>query len=128
MRDQRKVKAFALADRLALAVYRETRSMPKEEMFGLTAQLRRGAVSIPSNIAEGCGRHTLSDYLRFLDTAYGATRELHYQLTLAARLGFLPQDARAPSLCEETARVLCSLIRALRPDTTAAAGRTSRAE
>ena len=93
MRDHTKLKAFELADRLALAVYKHTRGFPKEESFGLTAQLRRGAVSVPSNIVEGCGRNSETDYLRFLDIAYASSREVEYQLSLAARLGYLDAEA-----------------------------------
>lgn len=116
MRDHTKLKAFALADRLALAVYRHTRSFPKEETFGLTAQLRRGAVSVPSNIVEGCARYSEADYIHFLDIAYASTREIEYQISLAARLGYLegqPQHELA-ALCAETGKVLAGLLRALR--------------
>lgn len=117
MRDHSKLKAFELADALALAVYEHTRSFPREELFGLTAQLRRAAVSVPSNIVEGCARHSEADYLRFLDIAYASSREVEYQLSLAARLGYLePEPHRElAARCVETSKVLAGLIRALRP-------------
>ena len=115
-RDHRGLKAFELADRLALAMYQYTRSFPRAEAFGLTSQLRRAAVSIPSNIVEGCARHTEQDYLRFLDAAYGSARELEYQLSLATRLGYLDSNAVADliPLSKEVGRVLFRLIEAIR--------------
>ncbi|MCL4692963.1 MAG: four helix bundle protein [Candidatus Hydrogenedentes bacterium] len=116
MRDHRKLRAFKLADELVLAIYDATRQFPRDEQFGLTSQLRRAAISIPSNIVEGCARNTESDYLRFLDMAYGSAREVEYQLSLAQRLGYVPQDSYAiiGKKCEETAKLLHGLIRALR--------------
>ena len=115
MRDHRELRAFQLADELAVAVYRVTRRFPREELFGLTAQMRRAAVSVPSNIAEGCGRRTKADYLRFLDIAFGSFRELEYQISLAHRLGYL--DAGGHELFQpkrvETSKVLAALIRSL---------------
>jgi four helix bundle protein len=90
MRDHRNLLAFQLADELALLVYRETTGFSKEEMFGLTSQIRRAAVSVASNIAEGCGRSTDTDFLKFLDMANGSLRELQYQISLAHRLDYLP--------------------------------------
>lgn len=114
MRDHRKLRAFELADQLALIVYRESRSFPREEDFGLTSQMRRSAVSIPSNIVEGCARYSEAEYLRFLDAAYGSTRELEYQISLATRLGYLPESNESAGVCEETGRVIHGLIQSMR--------------
>ncbi len=89
MRDHTKLKAFQLADKLVLKVYKATKDFPSEEKFGLASQMRNAALSIPSNIVEGCARDSQSDYLRFLYIAFGSLRELHYQLGLSNRLGFL---------------------------------------
>ena len=116
MRDHTKLRAFELADDLAISVYRVTAAFPREELFGLTSQMRRAAISVPSNIVEGCARHSEADYLRFLNIAFGSLRELHYQLNLSRRLGFL--CVRDSSLIEpnvlETEKVLNGLIRSLR--------------
>jgi four helix bundle protein len=93
MRDHRKLRAFELADELALGTYRGTKNFPPDEQFGLTSQMRRAAVSIASNIVEGCGRRSEADYLRFLEMAHASARELNYQLSLAARLGYLTEDS-----------------------------------
>jgi len=116
MRDHTKLRAFELADGLALEVYRLTATFPKEEMFGLTSQMRRAAVSIASNIVEGCARQSEADYLRFLNIAYGSVRELQYQVSLAHRLGYLKPDdcEELGASCIETSKVLNGLIRSLR--------------
>ena len=118
MRDHTKLRAFELGDEVAVLIYRVTAGFPKEESYGLTSQMRRAAVSVPSNIVEGCARETQADYLRFLDIAFGSLRELHYQLSLSKRLGFLRNQDSAliePKVVE-TEKVLNGLIRALRDD------------
>jgi four helix bundle protein len=118
MRDHTKLRAFDLADQLALMVYKTTRTFPKEEIFGLTSQVRRAAVSTASNIVEGCARNSKSDYIRFLDIAYGSAREVEYQISLASRLGYVGKADIKPltALCCETSKVLNGLLRALRSD------------
>ena len=118
MRDHTKLRAFELADELAFLVYQVTAGFPKEELYGLTSQMRRAAVSVPSNIVEGCARNSQLDYLRFITIAFGSLRELHYQLDLSKRLGFIRnQDS---SLIEpkvvEAEKVINGLIRSLRKD------------
>ena len=78
--------------------------------------MRRAAVSIASNIVEGCARHSQADYLRFLDMAYGSSRELEYQISLATRLCYLDEGAgrSLEEACVETCKVLNGLIRSLR--------------
>ncbi|MDD5679546.1 MAG: four helix bundle protein [Kiritimatiellae bacterium] len=95
-------------------VYVKTRAFPKEEMFGLTSQMRRSALSTPSNIVEGCARHSEADYLHFMDMAYGSARELQYQISVAERLGFLKQADEIKLLSEKTSKQLNALICALR--------------
>jgi four helix bundle protein len=116
MRDHKNLRAFELADTLTLSVYRETICFPKEERYGLTSQIRRCAVSVTSNIVEGCARNSLADYLRFLDIAFGSVRELEYQLSLAKRLNYLKPEiaSQLESQCIETAKVLNGLITSLR--------------
>ena len=116
MRDHTKLRAFELADQFVLLVYRHTQGFPREEQFGLTSQLRRAAVSIPSNIVEGCTRPGQSDYVRFLDIALGSAAEAKYQIGLSLRLGYLKPHSHGELInsADELTKVLAGLIRSLR--------------
>jgi four helix bundle protein len=116
MRDHTKLRAFELADQLALMVYECTRNFPKEELFGMTSQMRRAAVSVPSNIVEGAARSSEQEFVRFLEIAYGSVRELEYQVSLSTRLGFLNSEAsvKLQELSTESAKVLNGLIRSFK--------------
>jgi four helix bundle protein len=100
---------------LASAVYRVTAGLPPDERFGLTSQMRRAAVAIPSNIAEGYGRRARADYVRFLNIALGSAYELDTQLTIAQHLGFIADQQYEPVLADvhEVQRVLAGLIRSI---------------
>ncbi len=88
-----KLKVFVLADELVVEAYRATRGFPVEERFGLQAQVRRAAVSVTANLAEGCARRTLRDYLHFVGIALGSASEVRYLIGLSQRLGFLDETA-----------------------------------
>jgi four helix bundle protein len=113
MRDHTKLRAFQLADEVAILIYKATRLFPKDELYGMTSQMRRAAVSVPSNIVEGCARNTEADLLKFLDIAFGSLRELDYQWSLAIRLGY-GSDEDISAKLTETSKVLAGLIRSLR--------------
>ncbi len=104
-------KAMDLVER----VYIETRRFPREELYGLTSQLRRAVVSIPSNIAEGQGRRTNTDFLQFLAIAKGSLQESETQILIAERLHYLQKNSvdRLISLCTEENRLLHGLMNAV---------------
>jgi len=116
MRDHTKLRAFELADEVAVLIYRITREFPKEEIYGLTSQIRRAAVSVPSNIVEGCARESQTEYLRFLEIAFASLREVHYQFGLAIRLGYIKESNANDCTIklEEAEKVLAALARSIR--------------
>ncbi len=93
MQDFRKLLVWRKSHDVVLEVYRLSRDFPREELFGLTSQIRRSAASIPSNIAEGCGRGSDADFGQFLVIAMGSSSELEYQLLLARDLGYIESAA-----------------------------------
>src|SRR5262249_40136600 len=101
---------------LAATIYRITDRFPSREQFGLTMQLRRAAVSIPSNIAEGEGRGSKADFVRFLNIAHGSLREAETQVLLATKLGFLTTERTGEpmNLAAEVGRLIQGLIKSLR--------------
>jgi four helix bundle protein len=116
LRDHTKLRAFDLTDALVPVIYQVTGKFPKEEIYGLTSQIRRAAVSVPSNIVEGCARDSQADFLRFLYIAFGSLKELAYQMNLASRLKYLnTQDANGiERKIIEAEKVLNGLIRSIR--------------
>ena len=95
MQDPRKLRVFDGASRLALCVYRLTDTFPDRERFGLSAQMRRAAISVGSNIAEGCGRRGARELLQFLYIASGSVRELDFQLHVSGLLKYGDSAERA---------------------------------
>jgi four helix bundle protein len=91
MRDFRKLNVWQKAHSLTVHVYKATSAFPREELYGLTSQIRRASVSIPANIAEGCGRDGTAEFGRFLQIASGSASELEYHLLLAFELTFLSE-------------------------------------
>jgi len=89
MRDYTKIMAWRLADDLTVAIYERTRGFPKEEMYGVTSQIRRSSFSVPANIAEGASRNSQKDYLHFLYIARGSLSETQYFLHLSQWLGYV---------------------------------------
>jgi len=118
MKDFRQLKVWEKSHQLALVIYKATKEFPKEELYGLTSQIRRASMSIPTNIAEGCGRNTDADFARFLQMAMGSASETEYQLLLSLDLGFLNKeqyDKPNPDVTE-VKRMLASLLKTLRAD------------
>lgn len=116
VRTFRDLVAWQKAMGLITMVYAAIKSFPKEEVFGLTAQIRRAAISVPSNTAEGFGRRTTEDFIRFLQMALGSLFETQTQLEVAHNLGYVNPKAY-DSLYEETReveRILTALIRSLK--------------
>lgn len=107
--------AWQKAMTLVTDVYRLTEQLPDHERFGLTSQLRRAAVSVPSNVAEGHGRVQKKDYQRFVDIARGSTNEIETQLLVAVNLGFLTESKvhATMTLLDELQRILKGLWRSL---------------
>ena len=118
MRDFRELKVWERAHRLTLAIYKATSAFPKEEMFGLTSQMRRCSASIPANIAEGCGRSGNAELSRFLVMAQGSANELEYHLLLSRDLGLMgnPEHDHLASEVIEVKRVLVSYTQKLKAD------------
>ena len=115
LRSFKDLKVWQKSYNLCLKAYKITSAFPKDERFGLTSQIRRSAVSIPSNIAEGYGRKTTVDYVRMLYIAYGSTCELETQVLLAGDLGFIDKGDLSAAIenVKEVERMLKALIKTL---------------
>lgn len=118
MKDFRDLKVWEKSHKVVLWVYELSRKFPKEERYGLTSQLRRAASSVPTNIAEGCGRGTDADFARFLQMAMGSASEADYLLLLSRDLDYLPEADYAPLLVAitEVKRMLIGLLGKVQAD------------
>lgn len=112
MRDYKNIKAYQYANKLTLGIYRISKFFPKDELYGLTSQVRRAAVSIVANIAEGASRQHKKDYLNFLFNARGSIAELECLLDLVHQLGYFDpiNFEKINQLRTETAKTLVGLI------------------
>lgn len=120
MRDYRRLAVWEKSHKLVLRIYAATASFPRDESYGLTSQVRRASSSIPSNIAEGCGRSGDGELRRFLFIAMGSANELEYQLFLAKDLEYI-EPATYASLTDdlnEVKRMLSGLINRIQETTT----------
>ena len=115
-KDFRELIVWQKAMEMVTEVYRQTKSFPKEEVYGLTSQLRRAAVSVPSNIAEGQGRLTSGEFRQFLGNAKGSLAELETQLMIARNLCYLADPQPLLEQTSEVARLLNGLLRSLTTD------------
>jgi len=109
------LEVWEKAHKLTLLLYQKSRSFPKEEFYGLTSQLRRSAMSMGANLAEGCGRQTAPQLARFVRIAMGSASELDYHLLLAHDFGYLPPEEHK-NFAEELTRIrkmLASLLATL---------------
>jgi four helix bundle protein len=118
MQDFKKIKVWEKAHALTLSIYNISKEFPKNEMFGLTSQIRRSCVSIPANIAEGCCRGSKAEFSRFLQIAMGSASELEYHLLLSLDLNYINKFLYEQSLkqTEEIKKMLSSFIRTLKTD------------
>jgi four helix bundle protein len=116
MRTFRDILVWEKSHQFALQVYRFTQSFPKSELYGITQQIRRSSASVPTNIAEGCGRHGDRDFVRFLDIALGSANEADYQLLLSQDLGYLKEKDYRDShgKITEIQKMLVSFIKKIR--------------
>jgi len=106
---------FQKANELALQIYKITESFPKNEMFGLTSQIRRAALSVPTNIVEGYARRSKKELIQFINVALGSLAETEYLLDFSIRLGyFKPKDNLVEKLMEEVGKLLWSFYRSIK--------------
>jgi len=111
-RDYTKIKAWQLADELALLVYKATKNFPKSELWGITSQMRRAAVSVPANIVEGSARKGKNEYLQFLYIAKSSLSEVSYYIRFTKELGYLQANGYHElwTKSQESLRTLYGLI------------------
>jgi four helix bundle protein len=115
MKDFKTLNVWQKSHNLAIAVYKLTYSFPKEEIYGITSQLRRAIISIPTNLAEGCGRGSDKDFARFIQIAFGSASESEYLVILSKDLGLINQDTWENLMNDisEVKRMLAALLKSI---------------
>ena len=108
MQDYHQLKVWEVSHKFAVGIFRISRNFPKEELYGITSQVRRAAFSIPINIAEGCGRHTSKDFAHFLDMAMGSASEVEEELLILRDIEFL--DMKTHAIQEENIKKIKKMI------------------
>jgi four helix bundle protein len=118
MKDFRKLQMWEKAHSLALGIYGASEKFPREEIYGLMSQIRRASVSIPTNIAEGCGRSGIQEFIHFLHIALGSASEVEYLLLLSKDLQYIGNSdySKLSDLVVEIKRMLASFIKKLKAD------------
>ena len=116
MQDFKKLSVWEKSHHLTLDIYKTTRNFPKEEIYGLSSQIRRSVSSIPTNIAEGCGRGSDKDFARFIQISMGSASETEYQILLAKDLNYINEESyiKLTDQCQEVKKMLSSFLKRLR--------------
>ncbi len=116
MKDYKKLIVWQKSHINALMIYNLTKNFPKEERFGITSQLRRAALSVPTNIVEGCGKFTQKDFANYLQTAFGSAQETEYLSFFSSELGYLKESEfqQADNQLNEVKAMLISLLSKVR--------------
>jgi four helix bundle protein len=113
VRSYQDLKVWQVGLDLSVDCYQLTKAFPREEIYGIVSQIRRASVSIPANVAEGYGRASRGDYIRFLRIAQGSLKELETLLEISKRVGYLDGVVDASSSCQTLGRLMTGLIRSL---------------
>jgi four helix bundle protein len=115
LKGHHKLEVWKRSIEFVTTIYKLTESFPKSEVYGLVQQMRKSAVSIPSNIAEGAGRNSKNEFKQFLSIAHGSTAELETQILIARNLGFIGAPELLLTELDELSKMLIGLVRALKP-------------
>jgi four helix bundle protein len=116
MKNFRTLKVWGKAHEITISVYKATKNFPKEELYGLVSQIRRATSSIPTNIAEGCGKHSDKEFANFLQIAMGSASETEYLIFLCGELGYISESDTQELIksITEIKKMLTSLIKRIR--------------
>jgi four helix bundle protein len=116
MKDFRNLKVWEKSHEITLTIYKETKKFPKDELYGLVSQLRRAVISIPTNIAEGCGKNTNKEFANYLQISMGSASETEYLVFLCSKLGYISENIESELIgnITEIKKMLASLLKTIR--------------